>query len=169
LYFNTVRIHQTVQWKVWCMVPFGKDQFSRVKGLGKDKGVYINSLKYIALRLASIIVNELNEENPTAFPPSPTHLALGDNTPSLSWFDHHSTASAMGQNQIRLSAEDSTDANVKLSRKHLKGTLNTMANEIFASPRTFHPTSNNNPRHPFLYTYKTGLSEASNSTIGFSS
>jgi hypothetical protein len=89
------------QSKVWCMVLFGKD-------------VYINSLEYIALQLASIIVNELYEETPTAFPPSPTHLALGDNTPSLSWFDHHSTASAMGQNQIRLSAEYSLDANVKL-------------------------------------------------------
>jgi hypothetical protein len=72
------------QSKVWYMV--------RVKGLGKDKDVYINSLEYIALQLASIIVNELYEENPTAFPPSPTHLALGNNTPSLSWFDHHSTA-----------------------------------------------------------------------------
>jgi hypothetical protein len=121
------------------MVPFRKDLFSRVNGLGKDKDVYINSLKYIALQLASIIVNELYEENPTAFPPSPTHLALGDNTPSLSWFDHHSTASAMGQNQIRLSAEYSLDANVKSSRKHLKGTLNTMADKISRPHEHFTP------------------------------
>jgi predicted lipase len=87
------------------MVPFGKDLFSRVKGLGKDKAVYMHSLEYIALQLPSIIVNELYEENPTVFPPSPTHLTLGDNMPSLSWFGHHSTASAMGQNQIQLSAE----------------------------------------------------------------
>jgi hypothetical protein len=77
-----------------------KGPFSWIKGLGKDKDVYIDSLEYIALQLASIIVNELYKENPTAFPPSPAHLALGDNTPSLSWFDRHSTASAMGQNQI---------------------------------------------------------------------
>jgi hypothetical protein len=121
------------------MVPFGKDLFSQVKGLGKDKDVYINSLEYIALQLASIIVNELYEENPTAFPPSPTHLALGDNTPSLPWFDHHSTASAMGQNQIRLSAEYSIDANVKSSRKHLKGTLNTMADKILRPHERFTP------------------------------
>jgi hypothetical protein len=119
------------QSKVWCMVPFGKDLFSQIEGLGKDKDVHIiNSLEYIALQLASIIVNELYKETPTAFPPSPTHLVLGNNTPSLSWFDHHSTASAMRQNQIRLSAEYSIDANVKLSGKHLKGTLNTMADKI---------------------------------------
>jgi hypothetical protein len=64
------------QSKVWCMVPFGKDLFSRVKGLGKDEDVYINSLEYIALQLASIIVNELYDENPTAFPPSPA-LSIG--------------------------------------------------------------------------------------------
>jgi hypothetical protein len=116
-----------------------KGPFSRVKGLGKDKDVYINSLEYIALQLASIIVNELYEENPTAFPPSPTHLASGDNTPSLSWFDHHSTASAMGQNQIRLSAEYSLDANVKSSGKHLKGTLNTMADKISRPHERFTP------------------------------
>jgi hypothetical protein len=112
------------QAKVWCMVPFGKELFSRIKGLGKAKDVFINSLEYIALQLASIIVNDLYNENPTAFPPSPTHLALGDNTPSLSWYDHHSTASAMGQNQIQLSAEYSLEAKVKSSGEHLKGTLN---------------------------------------------
>jgi hypothetical protein len=127
------------QSKVWYMVPFGKDLFSRVKGLEKDKDVYINSLEYIALQLASIIVNELYKENPTAFPPSPTHLALGDNMPSLSWFGHHSTASAMGQNQIRLSAEYSLDANVKSSGKHLKGTLNTMAGKISRPHERFTP------------------------------
>jgi hypothetical protein len=127
------------QSKVWCMVPFEKDIFSQVRGLGKDKDVYINSLEYIALQLASIIVNELYEENPTAFPPSLTHLALGDNTPSLPWFDHHSTASAMGQNQIRLSAEYSLDANLKSSGKHLKGTLNTMADGILCPHERFTP------------------------------
>jgi hypothetical protein len=127
------------QSKVWCMVPFGKDRFSQIKGLGIDKDVYINSLEYIALQLASIIVNKLYKEKPTVFPPSPTHLALGDNMPSLSWFDHHSTASAMGKNQIRLSAEYSIDANVKLSGKHLKGTLNTMADDISRPHERFTP------------------------------
>jgi hypothetical protein len=72
-------------------------------------------------------------------PPSPTYLALGDNTPSLSWFDHHSTASAMGQNQIQLSAEYLLDANVKSSGKHLKGTLNTIADEISRPHERFIP------------------------------
>jgi hypothetical protein len=121
------------------MVPFGKDLFSRVKRLEKDEDVHINSLEYIALLLASIIVNKIYKENPTVFPPSLTHLALGDNTPSLSWFNHHSTALAMGQNQIRLSAEYSIDANVKLSGKHLKGTLNTMADEISRPHERFTP------------------------------
>jgi hypothetical protein len=149
------------------MVQFGKDLFSRVKGLGKDKDVYINSLEYIALQLASIIVNDLYEENPTAFPPSTTHLALGDNTPSLSWFDHHSTASAMGQNQIRLSAEYSINANVKSSGKHLKVTLNTMADEISCPHERFIPhltTIHDIPsstltkqvcqKHPILQSYR---------------
>jgi hypothetical protein len=85
------------------MVPFEKDLSERIKG--KNWEVFINSLEYIALQLASIIVNEIYEENPTAFPPSPTHLALGGNTPSLSWFNNYGTASVMGQNQIRLSVE----------------------------------------------------------------
>jgi hypothetical protein len=119
--------------------PLFRFSASGIVGLGQDKDVYINSLEYIALQLASIIVNELYEENPTAFPPSPTHLALGDNTPSLSWFNHHSTASAMGQNQIRLSVEYSIDANVKSSGKHLKGTLNTLADEISRPHKRFTP------------------------------
>jgi hypothetical protein len=155
------------QAKVWCMVPFGKDLLSRIKGLGKAKDVFINILEYIALQLASIIVNDLYDENPTAFPPSPTHLALGDNTPSLSWYDHHSTASAMGQNQIRLSAEYSLEAKVKSSREHLKGTLNQMADEISRPHERFTPhltTTHGIPfstlvkqvclKHPILQSYR---------------
>jgi hypothetical protein len=99
---SLVGVHQTVQSMMHRTIR--KGPLFTSQELGKDKDIYINSLKYIVLQLASIFVNELYEENPTAFPPSPTHLALGNNTPSLPWFDHHSTASAMGQNQIRLSA-----------------------------------------------------------------
>jgi hypothetical protein len=155
------------QAKVWCMVLFGKDLFSRIKGLGKAKDVFINSLKYIALQLASIIVNDLYDENPTAFPPSPTHLALGDNTPFLSWYDHQSTASAMGQNQIRLSAEYSLEARVKSSGEHLKGTLNQIADGISCPHERFTPhltTIHDIPfstlvkqvclKHPILQSYR---------------
>jgi hypothetical protein len=90
--------------------------------------------------LASIIVNEIYEENPTAFPPSPTHLALGDNTPLLSWFDNYSTASAMGQNQIRLSAEYSLDANVKSTGEHLPRNKNDMGDDISRPYKFFNPT-----------------------------
>ena len=125
------------QSKVWCMVPFGKDLSARIKG--KDREVFINSLEYIALQLASIIVNEIYEENPTVFPPSPTHLALGDNTPSLSWLDNYSTASEMGQNQIRLTAEYSLGANVKTTGDHLPGSENDMADDISRPYKFFSP------------------------------
>ena len=127
------------QAKVFCLVPFGKDLFSRIKGLGKDKEVFINSLEYIALQLAHIIINEIYDENPSAFPPSPTHLALGDNTPSVSWLNHHSTASTMGQNQIRLTAEYSIDANVKSYAEHLQGIKNEMGDTISRPHELFTP------------------------------
>ena len=125
------------QSKVWCMVPFGKELSTRIKG--KDREVFINSLEYMALQLASIIVNEIYEENPEAFPSCPTHRAKGDNTPSISWFDTFGTASSMGQNQIRLHAEYSLTARVKSFGEHLPGEINFMGDDISRPNKFFNP------------------------------
>jgi hypothetical protein len=93
-------------------------------------------------------------------------LTLGDNTPSLSWFDNYGTASAIGQNQIRLSAEYSLDANVKSTGEHLPGIENDMAGDISRPYKLFNPPLTTIHDVPFsTHTCKTGLSDASNSTI----
>jgi hypothetical protein len=53
----------------------------------------------------------------------------------------------------------------KIERETSKRNLEHNGGQNSASPRMVHPTSNKNLWHPFLYTCKTGQSEASNSTI----
>ena len=119
--------------KLICILPFTQSLKARI-----DKNeVHINNLEYIALHLAKLLVQLLYSRNPEKYPPHPCHDAKGDNTPSISWLNYSSTASKLGQQQIRLTAEHTLLHDVKSTASHVTGNTNDPADSFSRPYRLF--------------------------------
>ena len=98
-----------------------------------NKEVHINNLEYIALHLAKLLVQLLYSQTPEKYAPHPYHNAKRDNIPSISWLNYLSTASKLGQQQIRLTAEHTLLHDVKSTASHVTGNTNDPA-DSFSRP-----------------------------------
>ena len=87
--------------KVICILPFTQSLKARINA----NEVHINNLKYVALHLAKLLVQLLYSQNPEKYPTHPYNDAKGDNEPMIGWLNISSTASKLGQQQIRLTAK----------------------------------------------------------------
>jgi len=87
--------------KIWCLLPFSKKLYTQIK----NEEIHISSLKFIALLISCIMVQEKHCNNPSTFPLAPVMRVLGDNTTANAWWQKMSTQSQMGHNLLKLYAE----------------------------------------------------------------
>ena len=121
--------------RAWCLLPYSAELCSRIEA----KKVHINSLEFIGLLLAYIMVLERYNADPSQFPPHPILRALGDNKAANAWWSKMSTASTAGRNLLKLYAEYQLLAPLCSVPKHIKGVDNVVADTISRPHELWHP------------------------------